>query len=47
MIIGALHVERVTAFEPEHDPILVVHVHGMETSTIAAERVQPISGRYP
>lgn len=47
MIIGALHVERVTAFEPEHDPILVVHAHGMETSKIAAERVQPISGRYP
>ena len=46
MVIGALYVERVSAFEPEHDPTLIVHPHGLETSKIAAERVQPIAGRY-
>jgi len=42
MIVGASHVERVCAFEPERDPVLVVDAHGVETSKAAAERVQPI-----
>ena len=46
VIIGAPHVERVCAFEPEHDPVLIVHAHGVETSKVAAERVQPIPGRH-
>ena len=46
MIVGAPHIKRIWTVEPEHDPILVVHAHGMEASTVAAERVQPISRRH-
>ena len=46
MIVGALHVERVTAFKTEHDSILSVHAHGVQPSHVTAERVQPVSGRY-
>ena len=45
MIVGALHVERVSTFEAEHDSILIVHAHGMQPSHVAAERVQPVAGR--
>jgi hypothetical protein len=46
VIVSAPHVERVCAFEPEHDPMLVVHAHCVETSKVAAERVQPIPRRH-
>jgi hypothetical protein len=45
MIIGAPDVERVGAFEAEHDPILIVHAHSVEPSPVTAERVQPVAGR--
>jgi len=47
VIIGAAHPERVRSFEPEHNPILIVHAHGVEPSFVAAEPVQSVPGRYP
>jgi hypothetical protein len=44
VVIGALHVDRVWAFEAEHDPILIVHAQRVEPSQITAERVQPVPG---
>jgi hypothetical protein len=44
VVVGALHVERISAFEPKHDPILVVESHGVEPSQIGAERVQSVAG---
>ena len=35
---------RVCAFESEHDPVLVVHAHGVETSKVAAERSPILKG---
>jgi hypothetical protein len=35
-------VERISAFEAKHDPILVVDSHRVEPSQIGAERVQPV-----
>jgi hypothetical protein len=46
VIVGAPHVERVSAFEAEHDSILIVHAHRVESSQIPAERVQLVPGRY-
>jgi Protein of unknown function (DUF1579) len=46
VIVGAPHLERVPAFEPGHDPVLIVHAHRVETSTVTCERVQPIPGRH-
>jgi hypothetical protein len=46
VVVGALHVECISAFEAKHDPILVVDSHGMEPSPISAERVQSVAGRY-
>lgn len=46
MTISAPYVERVTAFETEHDSILIVHAHGVQPSHVTAERVQPVSGRH-
>ena len=40
MIISAPYVERVTTFETEHDSILIVHAHGMQSSHVTTERVQ-------
>ena len=45
MIVGASHIERVSAFKAEHDSILVVHTDGVEPSPVTAERVQPVAGR--
>lgn len=45
MIVGAPHVERVSAFEAEHDSILVVHTYGAQPSHVTTERVQPVAGR--
>ena len=45
MTISAPYVERVTAFETEHDSILIVHAHGVQPSHATAERVQPVAGR--
>lgn len=45
MIVGAPHVERVSAFEAEHDSIPIVHTHGVQPSPVTAERVQPVAGR--
>ena len=45
MVVGALYVERVSAFEAKHDPILVVDSHRVEPSQIGAERVQSVPGR--
>lgn len=47
VVIGAAHVERVGAFEPEHDSILVVDAHGVLACQVAGERVQSVSGRHP
>ena len=47
MIVGALDIERVCACEPEHDPILVVHANGVQSSLVTAERVQPVARRHP
>jgi hypothetical protein len=46
VVVGALHVERISAFEPKHDPILVVDSHGVEPSQIGAGRVQSVAGRH-
>ena len=46
MVVGALHVERVPACEAEHNPILIVHSHGVQSSEVASERVQPVPGWY-
>jgi hypothetical protein len=46
VVVGALHVERISAFEAKHDPILVVDSHGVEPSPISAERVQSVPGRH-
>jgi hypothetical protein len=45
VIVGALDVERVSAFEAEHDSILVVHTYGVQPSHVTTERVQPVAGR--
>ena len=42
--MGASHVERVRAFEAEHDPTLIVHAHGVQPSQITGERVQLVTG---
>ena len=46
MVVGALHVECVSAFEAKHDPILIVDSHGVEPSQTGAERVQSVPGRH-
>ena len=46
MVVGAQHVERISAFEAKHDPILVVDSHRVEPSQISAERVQSVPGRH-
>ena len=46
MIIGAPHLERVGAFEPEHDSVLIVHPHRVPAPEVTRERVQPIPGRH-
>ena len=45
MIVGAPHIERISAFEAEHDSVLVVHTYGVPPSHVATERVQPVAGR--
>jgi ribosomal protein L10 len=32
VVISAAYIERVTAFETEHDSILIVHAHGVQPS---------------
>jgi len=46
VVVGALHVECVSAFEAKHDSILVVDSHRVEPSQISAERVQSVPGRH-
>jgi hypothetical protein len=46
VVVGALHVECVSAFEAKHDPILVVDPHRVEPSHISAEGVQSVTGRH-
>jgi hypothetical protein len=46
VIVGALHVERISAFEAKHDPILIVDSHRVEPSQISAEAVQSVTGRH-
>jgi hypothetical protein len=46
VIVGAPHVERVSAFEAEHNSILIVHAYGVQPSQVTAERVQPVTGRH-
>ena len=46
MVVGALHVERVSVFEAKHDPILVVDAQRVEPSQISAEGVQSVTGRH-
>ena len=41
MIVGATYVEGVGAFEPEHNPILVVHTYCVLPFQVPGERVQP------
>ena len=45
MIVSAPHLERVRAFEPEHDPVLIVDAHGVIATKVTGKRVQPIPGR--
>jgi hypothetical protein len=45
VIVGTPHVEGVSAFEAEHDSILVVHTYGVQPSHVTTERVQPVAGR--
>jgi hypothetical protein len=47
VIVGAPHLERVWTFEAEHNPILIVHAHGVKPSPIAAEPVQSVPRRHP
>ena len=46
MVVGALHVERISAFEAKHDPILIVDSHRVESSQITAEAMQSVTGRH-
>ena len=46
MVVGAQHVERISALEAKHDAILVVDSHRVEPSQISAERVQSVPGRH-
>src|SRR5215510_12858841 len=46
VVVGALHVERVSAFKAKHDPILVVDSHRVEPSQISAEGLQSVTGRH-
>ncbi len=46
MVVGAPHVERISAFEAKHAPILVVDSQRVEPSQISAERVQSVPGRH-
>jgi hypothetical protein len=46
VVVGALHVECISAFEAKHDPTLVVDSHGVEPSPIGAEGVQSVTGRH-
>jgi len=46
VIVGAPDLERVRAFETEHDSTLVVHANSVQPSKIPAERVQPVPGRH-
>lgn len=46
MIVGATHIERICSFETKHDAVLIVDAHGVKTSTVTGERVQPIPGRH-
>jgi hypothetical protein len=46
VVISAAYIERVTAFEAEHDSISIVYAHGVQPSPVTAERVQPVSGRH-
>ena len=46
MVVGASHVERISAFEAKHDPILIVDSHRVEPSQISAGGVQPVTGRH-
>ena len=46
MVVGALHVECIAAFEAKYDPILIVDPHGVEPSQVGAERVQSVPGRH-
>jgi len=41
-----MHVDRVSAFEAKHDPILIVDSYRVEPSQISAEGVQSVPGRY-
>jgi len=46
VVIGAPYIERVAAFETEHDSVLIVHAPGVPPSHVTGERVQPVSGRH-
>ena len=46
VVVRALHVERVSACETEHNPILIVHPHRVPSSEVISEGVQPVSGRH-
>jgi hypothetical protein len=46
VIVGTPNIERVRAFEAEHNPILIVHPYGVPPSQVAAERVQSGAGRH-
>jgi len=47
VIVGAVNVERVLAFEAKHDAVLIVHANCVVSRKVECERVQPIPGRYP
>ena len=46
MIVSAPHVERVGAFEAEHDSILIVDADGVKLSQVPAKRVQSVARRH-
>jgi hypothetical protein len=40
VIVGTTHIERIRAFEPKHDSVLVVHAHRVPAPEVTRERVR-------
>ena len=47
VIVGAPNIERVSALEPEYDPVLIVDAHRMAASEIAGQRMQTVPRGHP
>jgi hypothetical protein len=46
VVVARLDIVRITVFEPEADPPLVVHRNGMLPGAIALEGMEAIARRY-